>query len=130
MRNPDGRALLLLSLAVLLPFPSLLRLDSIPLSVDTPAFHFPLWRFLLETLGRGELPLWCPGIYLGFPLHAYGEGGLLYPPHHLAASLLRSPGECVAFLLLFHHLVAALGAYALCRLGFLLRPEASAVGGL
>jgi len=120
--------LLLLCASVAVPFPRLLRLDSIPLSVDTPAFHFPLWRFLLDTMRGGELPLWCPGIYMGYPLHAYGEGGLLYPPHYLAL-LLPSPGACVAFLLLFHHIVAAVGAYLLCRVGFLLSPVASLAGG-
>lgn len=123
-------AVVLLCLAVLLSFPRLLRLDSIPLFLDTPAFHVPMWCFLLDALGRGEVPLWCPGIYLGYPLHAYGEAGLLYPPHFLVAHLFSSPGACVAFLLLLHHVVAAVSMFSFCRLGFSLSSWASLAGGL
>ena len=81
---------------------------------DTFTFFYPVYSVLHAAVRAGELPLWTPHVFGGFPLFAEGQIGALYPPSVLAALLLNTVD---GFLLLrvFHVMVAALGAYALAR---------------
>lgn len=47
--------------------------------IDGRYHQYPMRGFLAGQLARGELPLWWPAVRCGYPIHAYGEGGLLYP---------------------------------------------------
>ncbi|MFB3828397.1 MAG: hypothetical protein ACE15B_16630 [Bryobacteraceae bacterium] len=47
---------------------------------DLAGFHAPLASFAARSLGRGELPLWNPFIYCGFPFYANPQAQLFYPP--------------------------------------------------
>jgi hypothetical protein len=58
--------------------------SSVPFTHDATAsdiwhLNYPLKHVYAEALREGRLPLWCPGIGTGLPLHAEGEVGALYP---------------------------------------------------
>jgi Bacterial membrane protein YfhO len=53
--------------------------------------HYPIKQFYAEELHHGRLPLWCPDIGMGFPLHAEGEVAALYPANLLLYALLPLP---------------------------------------
>ena len=46
---------------------------------DTFLFYGPIGRWVAEQLHAGNLPLWSPLIFGGYPVFADGELGLLYP---------------------------------------------------
>lgn len=54
---------------------------------DIVSMYLPFRNFFAETIRCGQFPLWTPDIYLGFPLHAEGQGSFLYPPNILFAIL-------------------------------------------
>ena len=51
---------------------------------DTTVFYFPLMTWVAQRLHQGELPLWTPQVFGGYPIFADGEIGLAYPPVLLA----------------------------------------------
>src|SRR5262245_38305804 len=54
---------------------------------DGAALHYPLKAMVWESLRRGDVPAWAPGIFLGTPLLAAYWPGAFYPPTMLAALL-------------------------------------------
>ena len=68
---------------------------------DTITFFYPAFATLHQSLRQGELPLWTPHIFGGFPLFAEGQIGALYPPALLAA-MLPSPVDGFLLLRVFH----------------------------
>jgi len=81
---------------------------------DTAVFYFPLMSWVAQRLHQGELPLWTPQVFGGYPIFADGEIGLAYPPVLLA--LLTLPADRAFVLLrLLHLFLAAIGAFALAR---------------
>lgn len=81
---------------------------------DTFTFFFPVFTFLHASVKAGELPLWTPDIFGGFPLLAEGQIGALYPPA-LAAVVLDPPTEGFLLLRLFHIALAVAGTYLFTR---------------
>jgi hypothetical protein len=81
---------------------------------DTFTFFFPVFEVLHAAVRAGELPLWTPYVFGGFPLLAEGQLGAFCPPGLLAASLPSAP-EGFLLLRVFHVTVATLGAFALAR---------------
>jgi hypothetical protein len=81
---------------------------------DTFTFFYPVFAVLRASIRAGELPLWSPDIFGGFPLFAEGQIGALYLPS-LAAARLPSPIQGFLLLRVFHICVAVLGAFALAR---------------
>jgi hypothetical protein len=81
---------------------------------DTTVFYFPLMEWVAQRLHQGELPLWTPQVFGGYPIFADGEIGLAYPPV-LIALLLLPPDRAFVFLRLLHLAIAALGTFALAR---------------
>lgn len=47
---------------------------------DAASFLFPMYRFIAASFQAGELPLWNPHQYAGYPLIADNQAGLFYPP--------------------------------------------------
>ncbi len=47
---------------------------------DAASFLFPMYRFIAASWHAGELPLWNPHQYAGYPLIADNQAGLFYPP--------------------------------------------------
>ena len=73
------------------------------------------YRALLgEFLRRGELPLWTPSFYGGFPFLALAEAGACYPPNLILFGLLP-PYEALALSVLLTFFIAAAGMYLFAR---------------
>jgi hypothetical protein len=47
---------------------------------DLRYYHFPMLAFVARSLRAGELPLWDPYSYCGFPIYANLTAQLFYPP--------------------------------------------------
>lgn len=78
--------------------------------------QFYVWRDLvLESWGRGQLPLWNPYQLGGTPLLANSQSGAMYPPH-IKLGLLHFPTPLATGLLAWFHLFwAGIGAALLVR---------------
>ena len=50
--------------------------------------NYPMKAFYQQELEAGRLPLWCPDIGTGFPLHAEGQVAALYPLNLLLYKVL------------------------------------------
>src|SRR3989344_3330342 len=46
---------------------------------DFTDLNYPLRHFFIESIKKGELPLWASGISSGYPILAEGQIGVLYP---------------------------------------------------
>ena len=91
---------------------------------DLQVFFIPLKQFLADSLARGELPFWNPGVSLGTPFFAEMQTGVLYPASWLL--LLADGTRGIGLLLTFHLLLAAAGSYGLARRMGLAAPAALA----
>jgi hypothetical protein len=118
-RKEQTLALPLLCLLVLLPFWRLATGQGLVITNDYAVsdmanLQHPLRHFVGHELRQGHLPLWTPGVYMGFPLLAEGQAGVFYPFNLLLFSLLPVLTALnVSILLPF--VVAATGAFLLAR---------------
>ncbi len=106
---------LLLGVLVLIPFWDLLWLPS-DQSIAGNDLHYMFlhwWRFGLDSLRQGELPLWNPYLFSGVPFLANPQPAFFYPPVWLLWVL---PATKVAGLLFFLHVwLAGLGMFGWLR---------------
>jgi len=75
---------------------------------------FPYRFYAGELLKSGELPLWYPPVYGGFPLVARAESGVCYPPN-LVLFWLLNPYVALNCVILLTLLTAAAGMYLYAR---------------
>lgn len=79
--------------------------------------YWPWRKFACRWLLRGEVPLWNPHAFSGYPFLANGQSALLYPPNLLF--LPFAAAGCVergfAWSALFHLIAGGLLAFALLR---------------
>ncbi len=94
---------------------------------DVTELNVPLRHFFGAAWARGTFPLWAPGVYLGFPIFAEGQGGPLYPPNWLFA--LMPAWRAYGLLFVGHLAVAAVGTFLFLR-RHVQRPAAFIGGGL
>ena len=125
IRNPRRLVPLLLALAVLAPYYLLVAGLAIPIPddifiSDLADGDFPMRVEAGRLIRDGELPLWTPRIWTGYPL--LGSG--VTEPLSLAFFAALPPALALGWYLALWILVAALGAYALAR-----RLGASLAGG-
>ncbi len=106
---------LLLALLVLLAYGDLLTLppDQAITGYDLNHLFLQWWRFALDSLRGGELPLWNPYLFSGVPFLANPQPALLYPPTWLL--LVRPAAQAAAWLVALHLWLAAVGMYAWLR---------------
>jgi hypothetical protein len=105
---------LLLVLAVLAPYYPLLLGSAVPIPddifiSDLADGDFPVRVEIGRLIRAGELPLWTPGIWTGFPLVGALE------PFSLALFTALPPALALGWYVALWLLAAALGAYALAR---------------
>ena len=80
---------------------------------DSVAQFYP-WRDLLHRgLQGGELPLWNPHQYCGYPFVGNGQSALFYPPNWLLG--LLPTDRFLGVSLALHWLIAGLAAFLLAR---------------
>lgn len=91
--------------------------------------QFQPWNHILhQALRAGRLPLWSPLMYCGYPFAGEGQTEVFYPPTLVISRLLPSV-PAIAWILICHLSIAAIGMYALARvLGH--RPFAAWLGAL
>jgi len=53
--------------------------------------NYPMKHYYQAALRDGRLPLWCPQLGTGFPLHAEGQVGALYPLNLVLYAVLPLP---------------------------------------
>jgi hypothetical protein len=109
------RGPLLLAILVLIPFWDLLWLpdDQAIAGNDLGNMFLPWWRFGLDSLCQGKLPLWNPYLFSGVPFLANPQPALFYPPVWL---LTVFSATHVAGLLVYLHLwLAGVGMYGWLR---------------
>ena len=85
----------------------------VPFFRDLGPYFYPMRFSLAGAFHNGELPLWDRHMSMGFPLLADFQSGSFYPPHLLF--LVLPFFTAIRVLYVLHYLVAALGAYRLCR---------------
>ena len=85
---------------------------------------FPYRFYLGELLKSGQLPLWYPPVYGGFPLLARAEAGVAYPLNLLLFGLLP-PYTALNLVILLTLIIAAAGMYLYVR-----ELDADIAGGL
>jgi hypothetical protein len=85
----------------------------VPFFRDLGPYFYPMRLSLAESLRNGQLPLWDRHMAAGFPLLADFQSAAFYPPH--LAFILLPFFSAISILFFFHYLVAASGAYLLCR---------------
>jgi hypothetical protein len=110
-----GLAMVAILAAVILgPFLPLLLGQATLFFNDVTELNVPLRHFFGEAWSRGEFPLWCPDVYLGFPLFAEGQAGPLYPPNLLVFALLPA-WWAMGVSWVLHLFLAALGTFLFAR---------------
>ncbi len=85
-----------------------------PLLWDSVAQFYP-WRVLLRRgLRGGELPLWSPYQYCGYPVVGNGQSAIFYPPNWLL--LILPAAQFLGVSLALHFFIAGLLTFCFCRL--------------
>ncbi|HEY1269451.1 MAG TPA: YfhO family protein [Candidatus Binatia bacterium] len=85
----------------------------VPFFRDLSPYFYPMKFTLAQSLKAWELPLWDRHMGMGYPLMADFQSSPFYPPHLFY--LFFPFFGAVAAIFLFHYLLAAVGAYLLCR---------------
>ena len=104
--------------ASILFLPVLLRSAVIP--YDYEFYHFPLWRFIFDSIRLGQFPHYDPFSYAGVPFAANTQSMMYYPPvlvYFLILTLLGADltGYAAEYIGLFHFAVAYAGVYVWTR---------------
>lgn len=90
---------------------------------DLLLYFYPLRDYASQAIREGWLPLWNPYTFMGAPFLANSQVGFFYPFNVITAWL---PVErAVSWSIALHLVIAALGAYALGRKGFMLSRTAA-----
>lgn len=125
---PDLLAIELLIAAVLFLFRDAWLDGYVFHEADTSTMFYPIFAALRAALARGELLLWSPELFSGFPLLAEGQTGVLYPLNWVAAALLPTDDGFI-WLRIVQVALGVLFAYLLGRT-LRLAPGPAAIMGL
>jgi hypothetical protein len=85
----------------------------IPFFRDLVTYSYPISFSLFKSFHAGELPLWDRHMAAGFPLLAALQPAVFYPPS--LVYFLLPFFDAVRWTFFLHFLIAATGAYSLCR---------------
>ncbi len=109
----DLLAVTLLAVVGLNFFSPLIFGDSALFHRDLTSLAYPTKHFLAQYLNQGQLPLWNPTAFHGFPYMAAMYLGVLYPPNLIF--YLEDFTAAFNLFNVFHFLLFALSIYALAR---------------
>lgn len=87
---------------------------------DLRGYHLPLAGYFASAIGRGELPLWNPYTYCGFPFYANLQAQVFYPPAWITAAVANwaDPARLLDLLewqIVAHVIAGGVFAYLLLR---------------
>ncbi|MBN2381442.1 hypothetical protein JXQ70_01035 [bacterium] len=82
---------------------------------DLMSLHLPHRHYILQAIRLGKIPLWSHLIQGGFPLHAEGELGILYPLNLIMSLFQIEPPYMINISILFHTFLALTGMYTCGR---------------
>ncbi len=82
--------------------------------IDIAKLHQPMRLFDVQSVARGEFPLWNPHIFSGFPQFAEGESGFFYIGN-LVQYLPVGFDYAYSLLILLHFALAGMIAYSCLR---------------
>lgn len=80
---------------------------------DAFTYFYPYWDYKHSVLREGRLPLWNPYLFMGAPLLANSQAGVLYPPNW-PLTFLSTP-VAVKVALVTHICWGVLGMYVFAR---------------
>ena len=80
---------------------------------DMLAYYYGAWDTVREGLRAGQLVLWEPEIFVGFPFLAQPQQNTFYPPNWI--NLLVPTRVGVTWLMVFHVWLAGFGLYLFAR---------------
>ena len=106
-------ALLGLAVAVVWFCEDIIFRGHVPFFRDLATYSYPLKYSLAKSFNEGEIGLWDRHMAAGFPILAAFQAGAFYPPN--VAFYLLSFFDALRCIFLLHFLIAATGAYCLCR---------------
>jgi len=112
--SKDFFTILFLLLVAFIPFGKDILTNKIIYGFDTPKIVYPFYSFLSASFKNGELPLWTPYIYGGYPLSAEGQLGLFYPANLVFVFL--SQAKAMIFLTFLHVFLAGFFAFIFARI--------------
>lgn len=69
---------------------------------DFEQIHYPLLKFVVNSVYTGEIPLWNPHQFLGYSVVGNPQYGLLYPPNWLLLIFRNDIYSGVAFIVALH----------------------------
>lgn len=124
---PDICAALVLALLVVAFNPGLTLFGQVLGGYDAFVYFYPLRSYIMETLGRGQLPLWNPYLFAGSPYLANTQTAIFYPGTWLFA-LLDVP-RAYALNFVGHVWLASVLFYAFARVTLGLGRVGSLLGG-
>lgn len=107
-------------IAVAIVYPGMLRGTQLPISIERFGFsdltdqNMPLRAWGAAEMAHGRLPLWYPGCYGGLPLASIPEAAPYYLPSALFY-MMANPGTATAWTIVFHLMIAGVGAAMLAR---------------
>ncbi len=81
--------------------------------MDTIFSTYPRMTFLRDRLLHGDVPLWAPYVYAGYPIAAEGQTGVFYPLNLLI--VLIPPQYAIVAGPLLHLFLGGAFMFALCR---------------
>ena len=118
-RHESVAALALIAVVIALSYWKLTTMQGVLITDDIFASDimndgFPYRFYTGEVLKAGELPLWYPPVYGGFPLLARAEAGVCYPPNLLLFWLL-DPYVALNLVILLTIFTAGAGMYLYAR---------------
>ncbi len=110
----DGAAVLALGLLVLLAFWHIGPAGRVIAGGDLFTYFYPYWAEAGRALQAGRLPLWNPYLFMGVPLLANSQAGVLYPLNW-PFWLLLLPHAALHWSALLHLWLAGSGTYFYAR---------------
>ena len=109
----DGLSLAALAAMLLWFCDDMIFFGKVPYFRDLGTYTYPLKFSLAASFRAGEIPLWDRHIASGFPLLAALQPAVFYPPS--LAFYFFDFFDAIRFTFFIHYLIAATGAYFLCR---------------
>ncbi len=97
---------------------------------DAYTYFYPYWHTASTALQHGRLPLWNELLFMGSPLLANSQVGLLYPPNWPAWLLAPDAPTAIKWSILLHLAWAGIGMYLLLNRPLKLDTVASLSGAI